>query len=50
MLTYRCIDTLGVVSFIDYDYTVCVDDKTSTSGYIFMMAEGAVSWKVSSRH
>ncbi|RVW14809.1 hypothetical protein CK203_072185 [Vitis vinifera] len=27
-----------------------LDDKKSTTGYIFMMAGGAVSWKVSSRH
>ena len=45
MLTYRRIDTLGVVSFSDSDYAGCVDDRKSTSGYIFMMVEGAVSWK-----
>ena len=45
MLTYRCIDTLEVVGFSDSDYASCVDDKKSTSGYIFMMNEGAVSWK-----
>ena len=45
MLTYQRTDTLEVVGFSDSDYTGCVDDKKSTSGYIFMMAEGAVSWK-----
>ena len=45
MLTYRRIDTLEVVGFSDSDYADCMDDKKSTSGYIFMMAEGAVSWK-----
>ena len=45
MLTYRRIDTLEVVSFSDSDYAGYVDDKKSTSGYIFMMAEGVVSWK-----
>ena len=45
MLTYRRTDTLGVVGFSDSDYADGVDDKKSTSGYIFMMAEGAVSWK-----
>ena len=46
MLTYWCIDTLEVVSFSDPDYAGCMDDKKSTfSGYIFMMAEGAISWK-----
>ena len=45
MLTYRHTDTLKVVGFSDSDYVSCVDDKKSTSGYIFMMAEGVVSWK-----
>ena len=45
MLTYRHTDTLEVVGFSDLDYVGCVDDKKSTSGYIFMMVEGAVSWK-----
>ena len=39
MLTYRRTDTLKVVGFSDLDYVGCVDDKKSTSGYIFMMAE-----------
>ena len=45
MLTYRHTDTLEVVGFSDFDYTGCMDDKKSTSGYIFMMAQGVVSWK-----
>ena len=34
-----------MVGFSDFDYASCVDDKKSTYGYIFMMVEGAVSWK-----
>ena len=45
MLTYQCTDTLGVVGFSDSVYAGCVDDKKSTSSYIFMMTEGAISWK-----
>ena len=45
MLTYRRTDTLEVVGFSDSDYAGCVDDKKSTSNYIFMMAKGVVSWK-----
>ena len=45
MLTNRRIDTLEVVGFSDSNYAGCVDDKNSTYGYIFMMIEGAVSWK-----
>ena len=45
MLTYRHTDTLEEVCFSDFNYTGCMDDKKSTFGYIFMMVEGAVSWK-----
>ena len=45
MLTYRRTDTLKVVSFSNFDYVGCLDDKKSTSDYIFRMVEGAVSWK-----
>ena len=45
MLTCRRTDTLRVVGFSDSNYADCMDDKKSTSGYIFMMVKGAVSWK-----
>ena len=44
-MTYRHTDTLAVVGFSDFDYAGCVDDNKSTYGYIFMMVEGAISWK-----
>ena len=33
-----------MVGFSDIDYATYVDDKKFTSGYIFMMVEGAISW------
>ncbi|KAJ9679813.1 hypothetical protein PVL29_021660 [Vitis rotundifolia] len=45
MLTYRRTNILDVVGFCDADFAGCIDDKKSTTGYIFMMAGGAVSWK-----
>ena len=45
MLTYQRTDTLEVVGFSDSDYASYMDDKKSTSSYIFMMAEGVVLWK-----
>ena len=45
MLTYQRTNTLDIVGFNDADYASCIDKKKSTSGNIFMMAEGAVSWK-----
>ena len=45
MLIYQHTDTVKVVGFSDSDYASYVDDKKSTSDYIFMMVEGTVSWK-----
>ncbi|KAJ9689270.1 hypothetical protein PVL29_014779 [Vitis rotundifolia] len=45
MLTYRRTNILDVVGFCDADFAGCIDDKKSTTGYIFMMAGGVVSWK-----
>lgn len=45
MLSYRHSSILDVVGYTDADYAGCVDDRKSTSGYVFMMAGGAVSWK-----
>ena len=43
MLTYRRTNSLDVVGYSDADFKGCVDDKKSTTTYIFVMAEGAVS-------
>ncbi|RVW55396.1 Retrovirus-related Pol polyprotein from transposon TNT 1-94 [Vitis vinifera] len=45
MLTYQRTSLLDVVGFCDADFAGCIDDKKSTTGYIFMMVGGAVSWK-----
>ena len=45
MLIYQCTNILDVVGFCDVDFARCIDDKKSTTGHIFMMAEGTVSWK-----
>ena len=36
MLTYRRTDTLEIVGFSDSDYAGCMNDKKSTSIYIFI--------------
>ncbi|KAL5560213.1 hypothetical protein UlMin_036424 [Ulmus minor] len=41
MLTYRWTNNLDIVGFYDANFGGCVDDKKSTTGYIFMMAGGA---------
>ena len=45
MLTYRRSDTLQIEGYSDAAYAG--DDRKSTSGYIFTLAEGAISWKSS---
>jgi hypothetical protein len=47
MLTYRRSDNLEVFGYSGADYAGCVDSKKSTSGYIFTLAGGAISWKSS---
>jgi len=47
MLTYKKSDNLEVIGYSDSDFAGCVDTKKSTSGYIFTLAEGAISWKSS---
>jgi len=45
MLTYRRSDDLQIVGYSDSDYAG--DDRKSTSGYVFTLAQGAISWKSS---
>ncbi|RVW65786.1 Retrovirus-related Pol polyprotein from transposon TNT 1-94 [Vitis vinifera] len=45
MLTYRRSIHLEIVGYSDSDFVGCLDNKRSTSGYIFILAGGAVSWK-----
>ncbi|RVW88213.1 Retrovirus-related Pol polyprotein from transposon TNT 1-94 [Vitis vinifera] len=44
-LTYHRSSHLEIVGYLDSDFTGCLDSRRSTSGYIFMLAGGAVSWK-----
>jgi len=44
MLTYRRSDQLEIIGFSDSDFVRCQDSLKSTSGYIFMLAGGAVTW------
>lgn len=45
MLTYKKYDKLQVIGYSDSNFANCPDDRKSTSGLIFMMAGGAISWK-----
>ena len=45
MLMYRRTDNLEIVGYFDSDFAGYVDSHKSTSGYIFMFADGVVSWR-----
>nr|CAN70299.1 hypothetical protein VITISV_001397 [Vitis vinifera] len=44
-LMYRRTSNLEVVGYLDSDFASCVDSCKSTSGYIFILAGGAISWR-----
>ncbi|XP_074290834.1 secreted RxLR effector protein 161-like [Silene latifolia] len=43
MLMFRQTENLEVVGYSDSDYAGCIDLRKSTSGYVFMLVDGAVS-------
>ena len=45
MLTYRRSDSLEIFGYSDSDFAGCQDSKRSTSGYVFMLAGGVISWR-----
>ncbi|RVW39334.1 Retrovirus-related Pol polyprotein from transposon TNT 1-94 [Vitis vinifera] len=45
MLTYRRLDQLEFIGYSDSDFAGCQDIRRSTSGYIYLLAGGAISWR-----
>nr|KYP60321.1 Retrovirus-related Pol polyprotein from transposon TNT 1-94 [Cajanus cajan]KYP60342.1 Retrovirus-related Pol polyprotein from transposon TNT 1-94 [Cajanus cajan] len=45
MLIYRRLDQLEIIGYTDSNFPGCQDSMKSTSGYIYMLAGGAISWK-----
>ena len=45
MLTYKRYEQLEVVGYSNSDYGGCLDSLKSTSGFVFMLANEAISWK-----
>ncbi|GKV47717.1 hypothetical protein SLEP1_g54586 [Rubroshorea leprosula] len=41
---YKLVPNFKLLGFIDSDWASSVDDRKSTSGYIFNLGSGAVSW------
>ena len=49
MLIYRRSDSLEIKGYSDADFAGDKDDRKSTSGYVFTLAGGAISWKSSNQ-
>jgi hypothetical protein len=47
MLTYERSDSLEIVGYSDSDFVGCLDTDRSTSGYVFKLVGGAISWSSS---
>ncbi|XP_075474033.1 secreted RxLR effector protein 161-like [Primulina tabacum] len=45
MLIYRRLDQLEIIGYTDSDFAGCQDSMKSRSGYIYLLAGGAISWK-----
>ena len=45
MLTYMRSNHLEEIGYLDLNFVGCVDTRKSTLGYVFLLAEGVVSWK-----
>ena len=44
MLTYRKSYQLEIIGYSDSDFVGCRDRMKSTSGYIYLLVRGAISW------
>ena len=45
VLTYNWTDHLEVIGYSDPDFVGCLDSRKSTSGYVLILAEWAISWR-----
>ncbi|KAG8474994.1 hypothetical protein CXB51_031726 [Gossypium anomalum] len=45
MLTYKRLDLLEVIGYSNSDFAGCQDSRKSTSGYIYLLVGGVISWK-----
>jgi hypothetical protein len=45
MLTYRKSDQLEIIGYSNSDFAGCQDSRRSTSGCIFLLIGGAITWR-----
>lgn len=49
MLTYQKFDNSETIKYSDSDFAGYQDSRCSTSGYIYMLAKEAISWKFATK-
>jgi hypothetical protein len=50
MLTYEKSDSLEILGYLDSDFLGCLDTDRSTSGYVFKLTSGFISWSISKQN
>ena len=45
ILIYKRSDQLEIIGYSDSNFVGCQDSRKSTSGYIYLLVGGAISWK-----
>ena len=45
MLTYRKLEKLEIIGYLDSNFVGCIDSRKSTSSCIYLLPGGAISWK-----
>lgn len=45
MLMFQNSDDLRIVGYSDPNFVECPDDTRFTSGYMFTLVDGAISWE-----
>jgi hypothetical protein len=45
MLTYKRTNNLEIIGYTNANFAGCADSQTSTSGYVFTLVSGAISWR-----
>ena len=46
ILRFRRSDSLEITGYSDSEFAECIDSKKSIFDYLFMLARGAISWKI----
>lgn len=42
---YRCTYNLEVIGYSDLDFATYIDSRKSISSYVFILANGTISWR-----